>query len=534
MADLGFFSPTKIVKKKKVNERKIVACESCGAYKNCSSPKLGLSGNGDKGILIIGNPVTRREDITGKVFSDMSSAYLREELSNIGVSLERDCWSMNSVQCMADKTTPAMLEGCRRRLDKTIRELKPKKILLLGETATDMFLHNRIQKSRVGSGNMERWLHDELIPDQEYGCFVSVCYHPSFVVSALTERKKLMKKWGSYREKEGQQLWHNKKLLDDDNFRIRSLYFKKHLKVILQNKQFFKEDYEKYCSFIPTVEEAISLMRAMKKSKYLGWDLETTSLQPYGDDSEILCVSMSDGTTSYSFPFFVDDKRFMRVFKNVLTNSEAKTIIANAQFEENYTRAKTGISTIEHCCHDTVLAAHIISPTISGNTGLKVNAYKVCGVIGFDAEVEPFIKGRVEKDPYSLNRLKELPIKTVGIYNAMDSLLTAKVAFYQMNIINNNPKLNSVFDLYMRGQVAFADMSFQGFVVDETQLIKNEMELEQKLTVIEYDLKNTNEVGRWYKEHPNTEFNFKSNKHLSELFFDLLDYSTGKVTASGG
>ena len=527
----GFFQSEKKKVKKKVNAKKISGCESCGAYHNCSSPKMAYTGNGDKGILIVGNPVTKREDSNGVPFTDMSSSYLREELSNIGIDMERDCYLVNSVQCYAKKVTNAMTEGCRYRLDKVIKELKPKKILLLGEQATDMFLYDRIQKSRIGRGNPERF-YGMSAPDQHYKCWVHADYHPSFVLSALRERKQMMKKWGTFREREGKNLWHHPQLIKDDNFRIRSLYFRKYLKTILHDMQFMDEDYSGICSFVPTVEEAIGVMKSMMRSEWVFMDFETTALLPYKSDSEILCVSMSDGTVSYSFPFFMGNKKFRRMFKAIMTDPEISTGIANYGFEDMWCREKLGF-TITNCMWDTVLAAHIITPTISKNTNLKVNAYKVDGVLGYDAEVEPYIKGRVEKDPYSLNRLKELKLQIVGMYNAEDSIHTAKVAFYQMAIIENNSKLNSIFQLYMRAQEMYSDMSFNGIRVDEEKLIKNEMELERKLVTLEYKLKNSKEVKKWYAIHPQQTFNFNSNAQLSELFFDILGFTTGKKTGGG-
>lgn len=530
----GFFNleePKKINKKKK-NIKKVSLCESCKAYMSCKNGKMGVVGNGDKKILIIGDAVSRREDEEGTPFTDMASAYLREELSNIGIDMERDCWLVNSIQCYSGKITPAMVGGCRPRLEKVIYDLNPEKILLLGDEAVNIFLGERLENSRAGSGQIEKWM-DSIIPDQKYKAMVVVNYHPKFVLSALSERKKLMKKWGNYREVKNKPLWKQKRLLDDDNFRIRSLYFKKYLRQILTDKEYIHEDFEGLCSYTPHIDEALNIMRLMMKEKLVAWDIETNTLQPYGSDSKILMISFSNGVVSYSFPFFSEDKRFMRVFKSLMSNENIKFIIANAQFEENYVRAKTGISTIEGCYWDTVLAAHILNPTVSGNTGLKVCAYKTTGVIGYDSSVETKIKGRDEKNPYSLNRLDEVYEHELGLYNAMDSLLTHRVAVEQMSIIENDSKLNSVFRLYMRGQVVFADMSFHGFMVDEEQLIKNEIELEKKLVEIEYELKNTDEVKSWYKEYPNDEFNFKSNDQLSKLFFNILKYDTGKVTLSG-
>jgi DNA polymerase-1 len=528
----GFLPPKKKVNRKKVNERKIVGCESCGAYRKCKNGKLSYSGNGDREILIIGDQVSKREDRDGKPFTDIASVYLREELAKIGIDLQRDCWYVNAVQCYSEKKASAdMKEGCRVRLDKTIKELKPKRILILGELAADSFLQDRIQKSRIGSGNIERFM-SKAIPDQEYGCWVVFNYHPSFVLKAMAERKKMLKKYGNYRERKNKKLWEQPQLIRDDNYRIRSLYFKKYLKLIQVEEEFKPIDYSKHCDYINNASDAISVMRVLMKEKMLSMDYETTSLLPYKDDSEILCVSFATHEWAYSFPVFTENKIFMRLFRKLLTSEDIITVIASFAFEDMWTRQKLGFA-ITNCSWDVVLGSHILRPTISKSNSLKVNAYLVNGQLGYDADVEPFIKGRVDKDPYSLNRLKELDPKKVGMYNAEDSLHTQIIAYYQMSIIQNDPKLNSIFELYMQGQRMYSEMSFMGTPIDEERLLKNEIELEEMLLTLKYKIEHCDEAMAWTKHHPREEFNYNSNTQLSELFFDILGFSTNRKTNSG-
>lgn len=530
----GFFESSDPIKssKKKMNTKKISGCESCGAYLQCQNGRMGVSGNGDKEILIIHGRVNKREEKEGKQFVDLSGQYLRDQLREINIDIERDCWSLNAVQCYAEKLTPNMKEGCRTRLDATVRKLKPKKILLLGDLATDLFLQERIQKSRIGSGNIERFM-GKAIPDQEYDCWVVVDYSPSFIVEALSERRKTLKKFGKFRERTDIKLWDHPQLIKDADYRIRSLYFKKHLRNILIEEEFKSVDYNKACEYINNVQDAISVLRTMKKSKVVAMDFETDRLKPFSQESTILAVSVSDGQFSYSFKFYSENRQFMQSFKSLMLDENIHIIIANAQFEENWNRVKAGFSLIENCHWDTVLAAHILNPTVSQNTNLKLNTYLVTGVLGYDAGVEAYIKGEDDKNPYSPNRLKELPIEDLCMYNALDSLFTTKVYFYQKPLIEGNPKLHSIFKLYMRGQVVYADMTFTGMRVDENKLIANEMELEKELTKLEYDMKNAKELDGWKALHPGEEFNFKSNAHLSELFFDILGYGTNKKTNSG-
>ncbi|MBA3352054.1 MAG: hypothetical protein H0U23_06455, partial [Blastocatellia bacterium] len=104
----------------------------------CGSPKIPVRGEGKKGILIVGEGPGDVEDSKNKPFAGESERFLKETLQRHGVVLRRDCWTTNSVICspgFGGVPTSEQVGYCRPNVLKTIRETKPKAILLLGSAA---------------------------------------------------------------------------------------------------------------------------------------------------------------------------------------------------------------------------------------------------------------------------------------------------------------------------------------------------------------------------------------------------------------
>ena len=118
------------------------SCYSCGLYKNCITPKMQPTGKGEKKILVIAEAPGKMEDLHGTQLIGQAGQTLRRYLKKYGVDLDRDCWKTNVIICRpANNKTPTskQINCCRPNLIKTIEELKPEKILLLGSIALQGF-----------------------------------------------------------------------------------------------------------------------------------------------------------------------------------------------------------------------------------------------------------------------------------------------------------------------------------------------------------------------------------------------------------
>jgi hypothetical protein len=105
------------------------------------------------------------------------------------------------------------------------------------------------------------------------------------------------------------------------------------------------------------------------------------------------------------------------------------------KFEWTWTLNKLNIE-ITDFCWDTMLAAHVIDnrPYI---TSIKFLAYIYFGVIDYNSEIEPYLKGVDEKNANSMNRILELTKTEAGrtkllTYCGMDSIFEYRAAMKQM------------------------------------------------------------------------------------------------------
>ena len=114
----------------------IPKCEACGLYKTCNSPKMKISGDGEKGILIIGETPGSSEDRLDQHFVGKSGKYLSRILRSLKIDMRKDCWLTNALICRPetkDTPKPKIIEHCRPNVLQAIKELNPRIIILAGE-----------------------------------------------------------------------------------------------------------------------------------------------------------------------------------------------------------------------------------------------------------------------------------------------------------------------------------------------------------------------------------------------------------------
>ena len=75
-----------------------------------------------------------------------------------------------------------------------------------------------------------------------------------------------------------------------------------------------------------------------------------------------------------------------------------------------------------------MLAAHVLNYA-RGVTGLKFQAFVLLGAESYNNHIEPFLKS-VGKSPF--NRIQDIDLKDLLLYNGLDSLLEYKVAMKQI------------------------------------------------------------------------------------------------------
>ncbi len=385
-------------------------CGACGLCKHCSSPKMPVWGAGKRKVLVVGEAPGSVENSEGRPFVGNTGQHLRRALAPLGVDLDRDCWTTNSLICWpwqwAHKEngskfqknrapTENEIAWCRPNLLNAIRELNPEVILLLG---------NAPVKSLIGwlwkedPGGISRWA-GWTIPCQRLNAWVCPTFHPSYL--AREENPVLDKLWSKHLEA---------------TFSLGGRPWKE------------VPDYPSQVQRILNPHSIGPMLSTMSEdSSPVAFDYETDRLKPDHPDSQIVCCSASDGVTTIAYPWVGEAVQATRDF----LRSPVPKIASNAKFEHRWTLAKLGCK-VRNWAFDTMVAAHVLDNR-PGITGLKFQAFALLGQESYDDRVKPYM--RSQGGGNAPNKLPEA-VREGGLngllsYCGLDSLLEWEIAQIQ-------------------------------------------------------------------------------------------------------
>lgn len=370
-------------------------CGACGLYRSCKTPKMRVKGKGRLEILIVGEVPGHYEDQQGKPFVGKSGQRLQLALASIGVDMWEDCWLTNALICKPNVKPPSKaIDYCRPNLRKTIEQLKPKSIILLGAKAVQSLIGWLWKED---PGPISRWA-GWCIPSQRLNCWITPTWNPAY----LDRQEKIR------------------------GFEVLDRMFKKNLKMGCKKKERpWKTipDYKAQVTRIfDTDQAAIQIRQFIENDKPIAFDFETLTLKPDGPLAEIYSCSISDGTTTIAYPWHGEA---IEATKELLISSVPK-IGYNSKFEERWTK-KILKCRVNNWVWDGMLAAHVLDNR-PGICGLKFQAFALLGADAYNDAVAPYL---TSDNGNTRNRIKEISLDKVLTYNGMDSLFEYKVAQVQ-------------------------------------------------------------------------------------------------------
>ncbi len=393
----GFFSTS--TTQDKLPLSLIPQCGSCGLYKTCNSPKMPPSGKGKKKILIVAEAPGQTEDDKGIQLTGNSGRELVRLLSKFDIAMRKDCWLTNSLICHppGNKITNAhMIDWCRPNLIRTIQELEPEVVILLGKTAMKSLIPY-IYNDNIDT--MEPWLGWQ-IPSQKINAWVCPTYHPA-------------------------RLLHEK---DPNQVKLLERELSNHLQAACElagRPWQTVPDYRQGVRVILDPNEASDLILTFAKGgKPVAFDYETNMGKPDSEKHRIVSCSIYDGTTTISYPWHGAAIKATQKF----IKSDCRKIASNAKFEERWTYLEFGHG-VTNWFWDTMLMAHCLDNR-RGITSIKFQAFVQLGQPRWDRHVEPYLKTK-SRGAHDTNRVKELELHQLLVYGGLDSLLEFKVAKIQ-------------------------------------------------------------------------------------------------------
>lgn len=389
-----------------VQSKKTLSCITCKLREGkVISPKMESYGDGQKGILVIGEAPGQVEDRKNLPWQGRTGRLLQHTLQKIGIDLFEDCLCVNAVNCRPpDNRTPKTLEvDCCREVvvNPLIEAFEPKIIVPLGTVALQSILSPRW---KTDLGGITKW-HGFVIPDQELQAWIVPAYHPSYV--ARIDSKEANTVWE-------QDLSVLPSLVDTD------------IPVYPEPKIHYLDD--------------LSPLEDLQNVSEIAFDYETTGLKAKRKGHRIVSVSVAANEKEvYSF-LMPETKAERRPFTFLLTNPNIGKMAHNMKFEHTWTRDRLGID-IKNWQWDSMLAAHMLDNR-SGITGLKFQSYANFGVMDYASEITPFLR-RKEDSGNGFNNIFELLEQPGGKekllkYGALDSHYEFMLAKVQMELLGYN------------------------------------------------------------------------------------------------
>lgn len=362
-----------------------------------------VSGQGKRKILIVGEAPGAEEDRKGIQFVGKTGQHLRDVLRQFNIDMRVDCYITNTLICRPPKNdtpTDDQIDYCLPNLRKTIDDLKPVVIIPLGAAAVKAVLSLAYKPDPGGVTEWAGWK----IPCQKWNCWICPTYHPSFVVRAEDERNP-----------------------------VPSLFFERHLE---QASRLTSRPWKHVPNYSDQVERFYEPLRAAKVIRQmiraggvLAWDLETDRLKPDHSDARIVSCSVCwNGKKTIAYPFRGEAIAATRE----MVRSDLPKIGAINKFEDRWSRAilKTPV---RNWWWDCCVGQHLCDNR-RGITSVKFQAFARLGLSAYNEHINPFLESE-EKGSNSPNRIDDIDLDELLLYNGLDSLVEFKIGMSQMKEI---------------------------------------------------------------------------------------------------
>lgn len=455
---MGFFDLADVADTEKVKKLTIHNCDSCKLYQNCNSPKVGaVRGEGRLGIMVLlGETFLAQEGSKGAKEGSHYN-YLRRRFKEVGIGLARDCWTVNAIRCYVadtDKIGAKAMSGCASLLQKDIKRLGPKAIVVTDELAWNVLLSNRMS----GRANGTLWDYaGSVIPDQELKTWIYPFYSTHLLIEAENEIERKKKEYGPHYKGSNRFEPHSSKQYT----------------ALVENlsAELPVYEYENLVQSASNVDQAIQFMDKAMEWPWYAFDYETSGLAWHNPKQKIHSVSFSNGKVSYAMLWYPENKTFMAKVRQLLTNKAIK-IAQNKGFERSWSIGRAGVEPT-NLIHDPMLMAHVwrnLAPT-----GLKFLLYREYGVLGYDEEMDEYIKASKEDESKfgknAINRMFEAPVRKVLLYVGLDSLFTYWLAKFYLGKMDKEHMMPG-YKLLARAERPLTHMHLNGLYVNKEAINK--------------------------------------------------------------
>lgn len=512
-------------------------CQLCSFCENTKRPELMGRGHQHSKIMIIQDAVTDLESRKGKQFFGRSCDELRLNMRDLGIDTEDIYWT-SVVKCPLPednwKLTIKESKECSYTLFAEIQVIDPDIIIPMGKIALKYTL-NRVDITNARGKAAE----------------VEICERKRIVLPMIHPRHALKKPiYKSLIKKDLETLYE---LLKDGGM-----------------KEVSEINYKK----LETAEDAIDeLDRMEQEAEWICFDLETTGLNPFLEDSKIVCISITDKThAGYVIPLLhhespIKGKDLVRVIKRLKTfleNPKIKKIAHNGKFDIKWLDASLDIK-VANFCFDTMLAHYLCESEEQGTQGLKGLAWEFTDMGGYDNALDEF-KQTLPADVR--NNYDYIPWSILSDYAVADVDCSLRLwEIFYPKIQKNEKWALLMSDFLMPASYALKKLEIDGIVMSDSTIeefsqvypaererIQKQLESYPEVLEIERDrmekfqireeikkikkADRTEEQQKLFEEYgkskyKNPKFSWSSTTQLKELLFEKLQLTTSVRTDKG-
>ncbi|MFA5395447.1 MAG: DNA polymerase [Methanogenium sp.] len=476
-------------------------------------------------LVLIGEGPGEEEDRLGIPFVGRAGRLLNTVLEEVGIDREA-IGIVNVVGCRPPdnrKPTPKEVKACWSFVEKELKQLKPKLLVPMGDTA--------MKKILPGIGTITK-IRGQMFRSEEYNCTVIPTLHPAYVLRNEIELRP------KFRE----------------DLRKASAF----LRGALDQKRAPVD----YC-LVETQEQFDWLIQQLNEQSEWACDAETTGYDWQKDEVFMVSFSWQEQTAvfiDFRNEFFTKNhdyvwKKLGEVFAN-----DSKKIFHNGSFDIEFFMMKGCY--INNYYFDTLLAHHLVDE--NAFHGLEVLAAEYTDMGGYEIPLLQYVKQN------KIANYADIPTDILYTYSPADADVTFRSYKKLLPLIYEQNLDKVMFTITMPAQVLLIMTEFWGVSVDVpylkrtlvkyTKLIQEQEDIIKTTPqVIEYEQERKDRIWKEFKLKYNSgaaitkkkfptfnsymqsrkekdlKYSFNSNSHLQlkELLIDKMKLPIIKYTKRG-
>lgn len=447
-------------------------CTECPLHETAQTVCLMGDGPVPCDVMIVGEAPGFREDEVEKPFAGKSGQLLDATLEKFGLS-RKDCFLTNVNKCRPpENRTPNKTEqkACRHYLDDEIDMVKPKFILLVGNTALSV-----IKKSGIMSKRGELfWLGDAV---------VLPTVHPAAVLRNPRYASVFDTDVGTFA-----------RIVRGEDAEVPAP------KTIL----------------VKDKKALVACAKSIMISEAVSYDLENTGFDELAEDAEIVTIGISPKPgLAFVVPINHPDhvwkapERVLQTVGNALVYTKAKRIAHNAKYDDKWLQQFGSNVSADF---DTMIAAHVLDE--NRFKGLKPLAQQLLGVDPW-ADVD-----------WSKGGAKATPLIKLALYNAKDADYTLRLYYvFKKELLKpGNERILRLFaKLLMPASRVLTAVERTGMWVDRDRLIERSLQLERR----------ADKLNRKLTKLAGIEINWNSAPQVADVLFGRLKLPIFDLTGTG-